>query len=255
MFIKAVVSIWELVWIQTGGTPSSADALVVTAADIDGYSCLPGNLLGSTCNNITFSLLCNGPELTAAQGGGATNNYRVSLYGQVLYQYNYNCRYDGSGPSPDPYIGEPGVEIRLVPSKNTLNVIGSHTLNVTLQLVNTNTNTTVGWAHAIQWAFNVAGVPTFNVQAPTTFPPIPNIGLFMANAEAYGTTSCNGFQTDNSNGEWLNSDLTPYSSNNDPWFHIYLRRKQGVRGNGRPVRWPDRCELGSKTIRTPWGTL
>jgi hypothetical protein len=62
--------------IQTGGTPTSSDALVVTAADIDGYSCLPGHLLGSTCHNITVSLLCNGPEV---QGGASTNNYPVYL--------------------------------------------------------------------------------------------------------------------------------------------------------------------------------
>ena len=86
-----------------------------------------------------------------------------------------------------------------------------------MQLVDTNTNTAVGSAQSIQWAFNVNGSPSFTVQAPTTFPAIPNKGLYLSNAATYGTASCNGFQTDNQNGQWLNNDLTAFSSNNDPW--------------------------------------
>ena len=221
--------------IQTGGVVTYDDVLMTTQATIDGQTCLPGGSLGATCGdtNISFTVVC---DSSREEINPDTDNYPVWVYKAGDYQGDYVC-WNG-------YFGEPGVEIRIVPlgaqkrpslSKRVND--SSHTVSMTIQLVNYRTNIPVGDPQTVTWQFSVLPPAQFTVTAPTTFPPIPKYSQAIASAAQWGTNSCETFKSSNQQGMFLNANLSQYVSVNDPWdIYTYdgnrVFKEQGDRFDG-----------------------
>ncbi len=99
----------SIIW--TGDTYVQGYAfMTVTVATIDGQNRLPGALDGKTCgtSSISLQMLCTGDSEYI---NPPTNNYSTLLYSSS----GSNHSYDGDYTCYNHYVGEPGVELRVVP--------------------------------------------------------------------------------------------------------------------------------------------
>ena len=196
--------------IQTSGVMSSHYIMMITAASIDGASCLPGALLGRKCGTtgMALTMLCDGNRELV---NPATKNYPVFLFSWAPYMNDYVCW--------NHFFDEPSMEARVFAPAGQNQVTGlGHTLGITFQLVDyTQGNSPVGDPVTVTYPFSVAAPAQFQVTAPTEFPPIPRWKDIIFKAARFGPVSCEQLKTANSKGIYLNGDFGPTGSNYDPW--------------------------------------
>ncbi len=201
--------------LQTSGALTDNDVMIVTAASIDGQSCLPGTLLGNNCGStgISLTMLCAAGR---EEVNPATDNFTVYIYYGSPYAGDYVCW--------KTYFSEPGLQARIVPGQQQNRVVSgrrindsSHNLSMTFQIVDYTTNTPVSDPQTVSWQFSVTPPAQFTITPPTTFPPIPNYNVAIAIAGQLGTVHCEQFKTSNQQGIYINSDLTAAAALNDPW--------------------------------------
>jgi hypothetical protein len=193
--------------IQTSGVMSQDYIMFVTSASVDGYSCMPGTLLGANCGQtgIALTMLCDNSR---EEVNPPTNNYPVTVWTGQVYTGDYFCW--------NAALGEPGMEAKIVAGQLALSGL-AHTLKLTFQLVNYKTNTAVGDPQSITYRFSAFAPPRFKVTAPTSFPPIPNYVGAIYTAGRWGALVCNRLTAANAQGIYLNTNLSVGTSEWNPW--------------------------------------
>jgi hypothetical protein len=156
--------------IQKSGQLSGDYAMLVTEASIDGFSCLPGTLLGANCGNtgISLAMLC---DANREEVNSDSDNYPVFVFPAHPYTGAYFCWSD--------YFQEPGMEARIVTAGgNAFHplTLGTHTLRLIFQLVDyTQNNIPIGDPQTLTYKFSVVAPPQFTVTPPINIPPLPDL--------------------------------------------------------------------------------
>jgi hypothetical protein len=195
----------SIIW--NGGTyVQGTNYMTLTAISIDGQSCLPGAYLGAPCGTtgISLAMLCTG---TAELLDPVKDNYEVHLWTTGTYVNDYNC--------PGHYVGEPGVELRIVPSA-TAGVGVTHFVTATLKVLDGSQNI-VAAAAPVTWLFSVKATPSFTITPPTSFPSLPGYGTYVGTAATKSTYACGVMTAGLAAGLFNNHNFSSNDTSHDPW--------------------------------------
>lgn len=191
------------------GQFTSNEIMATIQASVDGQTCntgSPTNLQGSSCGStgVVFRTICvGGYEIVNPN----TNNYEVHRFSTGALSGEYFC--------PSHFVGQPGLQFRIVPSTGT--TLGNHVLTVQTQTVNSSSQALIGSPQSGSWTFNVQAVPTFTVVAPTVFPAVPDYNQYVANIATIVAGKCNMWNTAFANGVFFNDSASATQTAFDPW--------------------------------------
>jgi len=227
----------------TGSTSVAPSYLFVTSISVDGQPCTQrstGGECGSGANDtgIRTQYIADNSEVPNA----GTGNYDTYIASSGSYAGHY---FVSNSPVVMNAFGQ-GVNFVQIAAASRLGT-GNHTLSVTLQATDS-AQRNIGTPVTFTYNFPVYAAPSFTVNAPSSFPPIPGFNAYWQYLAQYGAADAQQFVSSQVNlpGKYLNDNFSSSMTIDGygMWNYDGARVAYGVADQLKAITAPWQAGLG-----------